>query len=169
MSARFIVCFFAISIISGLVLAMYIRLTEENIGKKYIWFGMKKFFYYQFCVPLFAFPFIIYSQKDIVAKFIVEDLLDVSKEAQKKTIKTLAANIDLRFVLMFWRLYLYAINIEYEAFTDGNLNLVKQLVKDKRKQEEGKRRKQGILRQQIDLMDNDKSRQLLDRCNMEYC
>ena len=169
MSVKFIITFFTVSIIGGMFLAIYIRMREENIPKKYMWFAMRKFYYYQFCVPLCVFPFIIYSQKEIVAKLVVKDLLKVPKELQEEAIEVLSANIDIGFTLRFWRLFLYAINRKYELFTNENIKLVKQLVKDKRKQEENIRGEQGILRRQIDLMDNDKSRKILDKEKLGYC
>lgn len=169
-SVKFIISFFAISIIGGFILAVYVRLKEENISQKYIWFGIRKFCYYQFCVPFFVFPFIIYSQKELVAKLIVKDLLKIPKESQEETIGVLVTNMDIRFILMFWRLFLSAVNNEYVLFTDENIKVVKQIIKDKRKQEENIRSEQATLRRQIDLMDNDKSRRkLLDKEKLGYC
>ncbi len=163
MSVRFIISFFAISLISGFVIATYVRLRQEMVNQKYIWYGMRKFIYYQFCVPLFVFPFVINSQKEVVANLVVRDLLKIPKDEQEEAIEIMAANIDIRFVLMFWGLFLYAVNKEYESFTNENIKFVKQLIKDKRKQEENIRQKQ-VLRKQIDLMDNDKSRKRLRFC-----
>lgn len=161
MGAKFIILFFSISIVTGLVLGLYIRFYREGIPLKYMFFGMKRFMIYQIWAPLIWFPTSVVNNKKMLANFLAEDILCVTDEEEKKrTVEVLVNEWDNKLTFIIWRAYLTGINNNYDFFTDQNIELVKMNIKYlKRKNEIVK---ESMLRKQIVLLETDKFRNLLE-------
>lgn len=160
MGVKFIVSFFCISIILGLILGVYVRFYRENIPVKYMVYGIKKFIMYQIMAPLFLFPKIVANNKKIFADFLIKEILGVNDENKmNEMVEVLVNEWDYRLTFIIWKAYLIGINNNYDTFTNQNIEFTKRDIRYLKKRNEASRK--TTLRKQIILLETNKSKSLL--------